>query len=186
VGQASQARAALAALLMSGPRAGLRRRAASAGPRAWKRKRGLHGMPRDADFKPTLCADIQGFNQGACIAPWRSAGTRPFPGPFHMYAFLVLPPPGSSIPIGVSSACTTRPSSTKTRYASNTRARPAGPGAATHASPSVATAGGPSASSQHVSGGPVPRAAGIGCARASQSRGLAPYPPGKPRDGRHG
>ncbi len=38
-------------------------------------------MPRDADFKRPLCADIDGFSQGACTAPWRSADTRPLPGP---------------------------------------------------------------------------------------------------------
>jgi len=48
-----------------------------------------------------------------------------------------------------------------------------GPGTAVRASPSVATASGLRPSSQHVSGGPVPRAAGIGCATASQSPGLA-------------
>jgi len=38
----------------------------------------------------------------------------------------------------------------------------------------------PEAPSQHVSGGPAAGAAGIGWARASQSRGLAPNRPGKP------
>jgi hypothetical protein len=37
-------------------------------------------MPRDADFKQHLRADIDGFSQTACIAGWRSAGTRPLPG----------------------------------------------------------------------------------------------------------
>jgi len=41
-------------------------------------------------------------------------------------------------------------------------------------------------SSQHVSGGPVLRAAGIGCARASQSRGLAADLQGKHGGGRGG
>ena len=59
--------------------------------------------------------------------------------------------------------------------------RPARPGAATRASPWVATASGLSASSQDVSGGPVPRAAGTGCASASQSRGLAADCKGKPQ-----
>ena len=35
-------------------------------------------MPRESDFKQTLCADIDGFSLPACIAGWRSAGTRPF------------------------------------------------------------------------------------------------------------
>jgi len=59
-------------------------------------------------------------------------------------------------------------------------------GTAARASPPVATASGLRPSSQHVSGGTVTRAAEIGCARASQSRGLAPDRPGKPGDGRHG
>jgi hypothetical protein len=57
----------------------------------------------------------------------------------------------------------------------------AGPGAAAHASPWVATASGLRPASQHVSGGPVTRAAGIGCATASQSRGLAADCKGKPK-----
>jgi len=65
------------------------------------------------------------------------------------------------------------------------RARHAGPGVAACASPWVATASGLSASSQYVSGGLVPRAAGIGCARASQCRDLAPDRQGEPRDCRH-
>ena len=51
---------------------------------------------------------------------------------------------------------------------------------AKRASPWVAAASGLSASSQQVSGGPVPRAALTGCARASKSRGLAPHCQGNP------
>ena len=35
-------------------------------------------MPREKVFTQSLCADIDGFSQPACIAGWRSAGTRPF------------------------------------------------------------------------------------------------------------
>ena len=34
---------------------------------ACKRGRGLQGMPRDADFKQTLCADIDGFSLHAAM-----------------------------------------------------------------------------------------------------------------------
>ena len=64
------------------------------------------------------------------------------------------------------------------------RTRPARPGAAACASPSVTAASGLRPSGQHASGGPVPRAAGIGCATASQSRGLAADRPGKTGEGR--
>jgi hypothetical protein len=48
-------------------------------PRAGQKVLTLQGaMPRETDFKQTLCADIDGFSQPACIAGWRSAGTRPF------------------------------------------------------------------------------------------------------------
>jgi len=66
------------------------------------------------------------------------------------------------------------------------RARPAGPGAAMHARPWIAAASGLRLSSQHVSSGPGPRAAGIGCARASRRRGLAFDCSVKPEDDRHG
>ena len=56
----------------------------------------------------------------------------------------------------------------------------AGQGAATRASLSVATASGLRHSSQHASGGQVPKAAGTSCARASQSRGLVEDCEGKP------
>ena len=56
----------------------------------------------------------------------------------------------------------------------------AGQGAATRASLSVATASGLRHSSQHVSGGQVPRAARTSCATASQSRGLVADCEGKP------
>jgi len=58
--------------------------------------------------------------------------------------------------------------------------------AAPGASPWVATASGLRSSSQHVSSGPVSRAAGIGCAKASQSRGSAPHCQGKLGVGHHG
>ena len=52
------------------------------GPRAGQKVLTVQGvMPRDADFKQTLCADSNGFSQTAGIAVWRSAGTRPLPGP---------------------------------------------------------------------------------------------------------
>jgi hypothetical protein len=52
------------------------------GPRAGQKVLTVQGvMPRDADFKQHLCADIDGFSQPACIAGWRSAGTRPLLGP---------------------------------------------------------------------------------------------------------
>jgi hypothetical protein len=35
-------------------------------------------MPRETDFKQALSAHSNGFSQPACIAGWRSAGTRPF------------------------------------------------------------------------------------------------------------
>jgi len=52
-----------------------------------------------------------------------------------------------------------------------------------HARQRVAAASGLRLFSQHVSARPVRRAAGIGCARASQSQGLAPDCPRKPEDG---
>ena len=61
-----------------------------------------------------------------------------------------------------------------------------GQGAAMRAGPWVAAASGLRSSSQHVSSGPAPRAAGVCCARASQSRGLAHDRPGKPEDSHHG
>jgi len=62
----------------------------------------------------------------------------------------------------------------------------AGPGTAACASPSVAAASGLRSSSQDVSSGPVLRAAGTACARASRSRGLAADREGKPGVGHHG
>ena len=50
--------------------------------------------------------------------------------------------------------------------------------------PRVAAASGLRPASQHVSCGPVTRAAGIGCARAFQSRGLAPHRSGNPQGDR--
>jgi len=61
----------------------------------------------------------------------------------------------------------------------------AGPGAAACASASVTAASGLRPSSQHVSGGPVTRAAETGCARASWSRGSGPHCAGKPEGGRY-
>ena len=52
------------------------------GPRAGQKMLTVQGtMPRQTDFKQAQCADIDGFSQTACIAVWRSAGTRPLPGP---------------------------------------------------------------------------------------------------------
>ncbi|MBK7060170.1 MAG: transposase zinc-binding domain-containing protein [Rubrivivax sp.] len=52
------------------------------GPRTGQKVLTVQGaMSRETDFKQTLCADIDGFSPGACIAPARSAGTRPLPGP---------------------------------------------------------------------------------------------------------
>jgi len=53
-------------------------------------------------------------------------------------------------------------------------------------SPWVAAPSGLRSSSRHVSGGPVPKAAGSGWARAFQGRGLAPDRKGKPGVGHHG
>jgi len=62
----------------------------------------------------------------------------------------------------------------------------AGQSTAQGARPWVAAASGLRSTHQHVLGGPVTRAAGTGCARVSQGRGLAPDCEGKPGDGRHG
>ena len=52
------------------------------GPRAGQKVLTLRGaMPREDRARQPLCADIDGFSQTACIAVWRSAGTRPLPGP---------------------------------------------------------------------------------------------------------
>ena len=52
------------------------------GPRAGQKVLTVQGaMPREKDFKQHHCADIDGFSQPACIAGWRSAGTRPLLGP---------------------------------------------------------------------------------------------------------
>jgi len=49
------------------------------GPRAGQKVLTLRGaMPREHRARQPLCADIDGFSQPACIAGWRSAGTRPF------------------------------------------------------------------------------------------------------------
>ena len=53
----------------------------ASGPRAGQKVLTVQGaMPRENDFKQSLYADIDGFSQPACIAGWRSAGTRPFQG----------------------------------------------------------------------------------------------------------
>ena len=48
------------------------------GPRAGQKVLTLKSaMPREATARQPLCANIDGFSQPACIAGWRSAGTRP-------------------------------------------------------------------------------------------------------------
>jgi len=52
------------------------------GPRADHKVLTLRrAMPREAAPRQPLRSDIDGFSQPACIAGWRSAGTRALPGP---------------------------------------------------------------------------------------------------------
>jgi len=162
------------------------------GPRAGQKVLTLQGvMPRAADFRQTLCADIQGQQRSRppcaavpttarrwsnCAAPsrvrlWPTSGCKP-----------TLPdrscsssrPSGETAEIDMAH-CPNRGGQLKIiaaileqpvieKILTHLGPRPAGQGAATRASPWVAAASGLSASSQHVSGGAVARAAGICCA----------------------
>ena len=62
----------------------------------------------------------------------------------------------------------------------------AGQSTAQGARPWVAAASGLRSTSQYVQGGPVTRAAGVGCARVSQGRVLRPHRPGNPQGKRYG
>ena len=263
------------------------------GPRAGQKVLTVQGaMPRDADFKQTLCADIDGFSLHAAVrcgaddrqaleqlcryitrpalanervqtnaagqvvlklkSPWRDGTTHLVMSPLEFMqrlAALVPRPRAAPDPLprragtqrqaararGAAGTRTTRAGRTARRVRGDlcappsssaelgqaaqagVRSRPgalpelrrraedhrgdpgaagdredshasgsAGQGASACARPWVADASGLRSSSQHVSGSPVLRGAGIGCARASQSRGLAPDRPGKPGDGHHG